>query len=154
MASETIRQQIVTNIDTRIKTILIPEIGEPVYKTDLGENVFWWRDMENNPFMASEVPGISLKDVLDNPEPYTMGHDLHRLMVEMDLATTTEVQMRQVIGDVEICVNTDLTWTNLAITTIIESDETVVEHKDQKYFGSKMLMEVQYKTAMGNPYNA
>lgn len=81
-----------------------------------------------------------------------MGYDLHNLMIEIDLATTSQEEMRKVLADVEKAVNVDLTWTALAFYTRIEGDDSEVEHLDQKYFGSKLIMTVQYKTVMGNPY--
>ena len=45
-----IRQQVFSAIRTQLETILT----DNSYNSDAGENVFEWRDVENNPLQVSE----------------------------------------------------------------------------------------------------
>ncbi len=149
LTGDSIRIQIIGKINVRFKTILI----SGGYATNLGANVNWWRDLENNPFQASELPGINLKDDVVNTEPHSTATMYHVMPIKIDIATISPEEMRKALADIEKAMHIDRTWGNIASHTDLLSDESVVEQKENKYFRTSIIMEVQYFTTIGNPYS-
>ena len=124
-----------------------------IYKTNLGSHIFGWRDLENNPFQASELPGINLRDDIAETSVHSTAKMYHVMPIKMDIATISPEEMRKALADIEKAMHTDRTWGNLASHTDLLSDESVVEQKENKYFRTSIIMEVQYFTAIGDPYS-
>ena len=143
-----IRTQVIGKIDTRFKTILTTG----GYKTNLGSNINWWKDLENNPFQASELPAANLKDSSCDPSPHAMGVDIHDMNIECNVYASTIAATRQVIADIEKVIKTDLKWTALALDTVLLADEIDVTQLENKFFGAIVPFKVSYLTKMGDPY--
>ena len=146
---DSIRQRIMVQVDTRFKTI---KIGFG-FKTDLGLHVNWWRDMEKNPFQPTELPGVNLIDDVENVEHDSTAKDFHTMPIKIEIASTLAEEMRKAIADIEAAMHIDRTWDHLASHTRLLSNESDVRHEGQKYLGTRVVMEVQYFTRIGDPFS-
>lgn len=145
---DSIRTQIISKIDTRFKAILITG----GYATNLGSNINWWKDLENNPFQSSELPAANLKDSICDPVPHTMGIDRHEMDMECQTFAGTIGAIRSIIADIEKAICSDRKWTNLAFDTELLTDEIDVIQLENKFFGANVPFMVSFLTLMGNPY--
>ena len=146
------RQLICNKVDTRLKTILIAN----GYNTDLGKNVFEWRD---NPIDESELPALGWRDVSEddsNASTGTIGYHNHVLTMEFKVATakgkTTAQEIRALLADVIKAVGVDQTWDGLAIRTDPVSNEMQVEEAETIIGGVTITLTITYQTKKWNPY--
>ncbi len=139
-----IRQQIITAIDTRFKTILIAG----GYETNLGSNVFAWR---SEPLQESELPALIYRD---RTEARMLGCGIYDLSlgVEIELFSSSAAGVRSLLVDLEKGIFTDETWGGLALTSEIEMNEMEIEQKENIFCASKIIMAVEYRTVRGDPY--
>jgi hypothetical protein len=149
----TIRVRILLAIGTRLLTILTTNS----FETDIGSHVFVWRDLDKEPLQASEVPSVLYNDISDEPLPEmsVFGADAHTLHIEIKAASagaTVESTLRNIIADLEIAINTDLTWGGYAIDSYLGTNEAAVEQIENKIGVITVPMTVIYRTAAGNPY--
>ena len=148
--STTIRQQIVTAFDTRMKTIKTTA----GYKTNLGASVFEWLEA---PLQESDPISLVYRDLQDTVVR-AIGCHTHTLTMQIVLiipAAATAAQVRNAIADVISCVGTDVTWSNLAQDTSVISDEEIeIEHQNRKIAGVSLKSEIEYTTAPYDPYTA
>jgi hypothetical protein len=149
--ADSIRQQIITKLDTRLKAILIAS----GYKTNLGQRVFDWRDPA---FGQTDLAGLSYRDVsTGNVETVTIAwpDSLQEfpLTVEMELKGTTPAVMRQMMADVLKAIGVDPTWDGLAISTEYLGDETDTEEQEAVIGATTMRILITYRTKAWDPYN-
>jgi len=147
--SDTIRQQIITNIDTRLKTILTTG----GYATNLGSHVFWWKEP---PFQATDLPAINCKDRVEeiNDELKTFEADGYALAIGLELffeGSSSIAELRKGIADIVKAVRTDETWTNLAIRSEIGNGEIQSVQLENIEAAVLMPLIIYYRTAVGNP---
>lgn len=148
-----LRQRILTALDTRLKTILIAN----GYETDLGQNVFEWRDTM---VQQSELPALVWKDLNEDPSSATVGKTIgyhwHDLTVEMSIlssdGSSTPEQMRKCLADVTAAVGTDTTFGGLAIRTQPVPNEAAVEQADRIIGAFRLTINIHYQTKKWNPY--
>jgi hypothetical protein len=142
----TTRQEIVDAIKARLATI---RTGNG-YGMDLGLHVFEWKVTA---FADSELPGVCFRDTEQTVAELTGGFRNVSLTVELILGAASGAStpgiVRQGIGDVVRCVDSDPTWGGLAWDTEIRSDEMFMDH-DGKLTGlAKVTAAVKYQTIRG-----
>lgn len=151
-AAITIRQYVVTALDTLFKTILIAG----GYQTDLGDNVFWWRD---EPLQLTEMPGIRCRDTLETTVR-AIGQHEHSLTIEGVISVNSSDNgetMRKVKADIIKALQTQIP-PNVCLGGYAEdispmtSETFEVEHEGSKIFGMLVRFEVQYATEPFDPY--
>lgn len=146
------RQLICQKIDARFKTILISN----GYNTDLGKNVFEWRD---NPIDENELPSLTWRDVSEddsNASAGTIGYHNHVMTMELKVATakgtTTAKEIRALLADIIKAVGVDQTWGRLATRTDPVSNEMQVEEVETIIGGVTITLNITYQTMKWNPY--
>lgn len=146
---DTIRQQIVTAIDTRLKAIKTTA----GYQTNLGNNVFQWRttaiDADN------EMPCATHRDTQDTID-LTIGLHLHTLKIEIGVfakGSTSPAEMRKLIGDIHEMTGSDVTWGGLAEDTKIISEKIISAHEENKFMGIEVELEVEFTTKVFDPFS-
>lgn len=141
------RQQIIFALDARLKTILVAD----GYKTNLGQNVSWWRQ---EPYADNES-GISCEDSSAAPEWIGAGLQLQRLNVEIRIVMPVGAQaaeMRAAAADVIRAVGTDLTFGGL-VEDCVQGDEPMsVEQEATRHGGTIINLALEYVTEPWNPY--
>lgn len=149
-----IRQIILTALDTRLKAILIAS----GYETDLGLSVFEWRTTE---FQATELPGITWRDyAASEAVPITiMGASSkveQALDVEMDIMVQdgpdTGSTIRKCIADVQKAIGIDPTWGGLAVGTDDSGNETMRDQAGKITGSVTMRIRITYRTKAWNAY--
>jgi low affinity Fe/Cu permease len=140
--AETIRQQIVTAVETRLKTILVAN----GYRTAVGANVFLWRD---SALTTAELPGMILRDRKAPVEVVSMQHQDNNLKFEVECyakGATTAAQGRLMLDDVVKCIGVDQTWGRLARYTLLDSHEIDLDQNAETIGGVKIEFTVVYRT--------
>ena len=140
------RQEIVDAIKARLATIRTVN----GYDTDLGLHVFEWKVTA---FADVELPGVCFRDTEQTVVELTGGFRNTSLTVEFILGaasgSATASIVRQGIGDMVRCLDSDPTWSGLAWDTAIQSDEMFMDH-DGKLTGlAKVTAVVKYQTLRG-----
>lgn len=138
-AATTVRQQIVTAIDTRLHGILTAN----GYRTNLGSNVYTWK---TEPFTASQIPGADIQDGAEDTVFITCGEHLHRLTVNVRVVSTTEADVRKAIADVVQAVGTDVEFSGLAQDTGIDTDGSVGQDQrgETLMYAGRVTLIVEY----------
>jgi hypothetical protein len=135
---------IIDDLDTKFKAIKTTA----GYKTNLGNYVFAWRDLEKNPFQTSELPGLNYKDTVEH-ESLTFEKTLETMSVECDIGATSASIIRDCISDIEKAVAT-VTVSGKQINAELLSDEMNVEHLENLVFMGKAIIQIQYIVTKGN----
>lgn len=146
------RQLICNAFDARLKTILTTN----GYNTDLGLNVFEWRD---TPFELNELPAINWRDLLEddsNATAGTIGYHNHGVTFELKVVTakgsTTAKEVRAILADLIAAVAVDQTWDKLALRTDPVKNEMEVEEAERIVGGMTVTLNIIYQTKKWNPY--
>ena len=120
-------------------------------------NTFKWRDLERNPFQPSELPAVNLRDATEEISILSWTRDLRILIVILEIAvvesTDAPAEMRGVIADLEVSINTDRTWGTLALESELLLNEMQIEHLENKIMVARVPLRIQFTTAFGNPYS-
>jgi hypothetical protein len=142
-----IRHRILKAIDTRLKAVL--KAGE--YNTNLGQNVFEWRETD---LQEAELPGVKYRDK-NNETVITVGKHLQVMPVTFDLYWTgTAEDIRKLIADLIKAIGTDITWGGLAEDTTPpgDSEEIRAEQNDKKIWHAQLKFTVEYLTDPWDPF--
>ena len=145
--ADTIRQRIVTAIQTALSGISIAN----GYKTDVGARVYVWHV---TPYGDDQIPCVNLFDRVCETERHLSGRHHHKLRIEIvvtALGTSTDSDLRKMIGDVIKVMGANRKWGGLAYDTDPQSDEIVVEQGDRRRGGANLVFVVHFRT---EPYNA
>lgn len=153
--ADSIRQRILTALDTRLKTIRT----SAGYETELGLNVYEWRVID---LQEMELPGLIWKDyAVGAAEPVTMIMGDESLTEQiMDIDITIKVQdgqdtastIRKAIADVQKAIGTDETWGGLALMTSDNGNETERDQEDRITGNVTMRIGITYHTTRWNAY--
>lgn len=146
--TDSIRQQIISSVDTRFKTILTTN----GYQTDIGANVFDWRA---EALEDSNLPALIYRDIQCSTEISNISSYTHKMTVEAIavVANDTPVAIiRQIIADIDEAIGVDDRWGNLAVLTERISDESGIEIDDKKYAGCRITMVITFRTLGWNDY--
>lgn len=140
------RQEIVDAIKARLSSIRTAN----GYDTDLGLHVFEWKVTA---FADSELPGVCFRDTEQLVAELTGGMRNISLTVEFILgaaagAATASI-VRQGIGDVVRCIDSDPTWGGLAWDTAIQSDEMFMDHDGRLTGLAKVTAAIKYQVQRG-----
>jgi hypothetical protein len=144
------RQQIVTAIDTALKTILVAN----GYETNMGAAVTWWAPA---PIEAVTLPAVNAKDT-DVTIWRSIGEHGHDLTVSVDIFlqpayATADVEMRKAIADVTKCVGVDVSWGGLAQDTgLITENGLHIEQLEYCFAAVGLSFVVEFTTNAWDPY--
>lgn len=148
MATKSIRQQIIDEIDKRLKTIRV----SAGYETEAGKYVFEWRD---RPMEEGELPGIIYRDLSDPITTDSKTTHIHNLNLEVELfASGSDVPttIRKMIADVNKAIGTDERWGALAIETIPDSEDMVTEEGSKRLMSAIVRVNISFHTGYFKPY--
>jgi len=148
--ADSVYQDIIDAVN--VKLIAILTTGG--YVTNLGTNVNWWRDLENKPFQASELPAANCKDSISDVSSMAMNVDGYQITILIEIVCATIAVVRSAIADVIIALKAGGTWGGLAYNTEIMSSECEVEQKENKYFSTTLSVEIYFNTVQGDPYTS
>jgi hypothetical protein len=156
--ADSIRQKIFDLVIARFRGILTTG----GYETNLGQQVFGWRDLVNKPLMETELPAINLRDVKCTIDPQTAGIWHHQLEIEADIiassGTTTAQDVRKMLADVYKSIGVDRFWTDgggirRAFNTEPKTDEIAVEQESKVVGGARINFVIHYRTKSFDAYN-
>lgn len=148
----TIRQRVVTALDTLFKTIKTTA----GYQTNLGSNVFWWRD---TPLQVSELPGLVCRDIAETTVRAVGQHE-HILTVQAIISLESSddgATVRKEIADITKALGTQVS-PNVCLSGYAEdidppdSEVIEVEHAGIKIYGMAVNIRIHYATAPFDPY--
>lgn len=140
--ADSIRQQIVTNLDTALKTIT--KLNG--YKSDAGKNVFEWLETLTE---ITALPAIIWRDTDEARAFIGNIQEDRRLTVEIELlaaGTTSPATMRDLLSDITRLVGFNKDWGGLAITTFPVSDTIGTEKEGKRVAGGLVVFEIAYRT--------
>ena len=145
--AESKRQQIVTAIDARLKTIRVVN----GYETNAGNNVYEWR---SSAMIESELPGLIYRDTQET-EALSIGYQVHTLTIEIEgyvVGNAAPANLRKLIADVIKAIGVDSLWSALAEDTRSVEETIQVEQEERRIAGTRIKIEVDYRTGIFNPY--
>ena len=130
-----IRQTLIDNIKTQLQTITTGN----GYETNLGSNVFEWRE---TPLQQSELPGIVIRDP-SNQQTKTFGKHESVLKLEIEIYTQgLPVVTRKAIADVIKCIGVeglkDQPFTVAEVVKFSGDEEIDASHTEHRFAGVKM----------------
>ncbi len=145
--ADSIRQQIVDALETRLKDILVAK----GYKTDLARNIFIWRTTD---LQESELPALVVRDMPEDVivrgtnHEYTLTFELEAKIKNSPItAMIPAKEAREVIADVIKAIGVDPNFSNLVQGTRPVSNESLsIEQKDKKVASLIMKIEIRYVT--------
>jgi hypothetical protein len=143
------RQQIVEAVDAGLKTIRKANN----YKSDLGLNVYEWRD---EPVPDDRLPACTWRDtdeVVSDTSSFL--YHAHELVVSIELLAGTEdapAQLRILIADVVTMIGANLTWDGLAADTRPETESIRTEREGKRIAGAVVTFRIYYETDRFNAY--
>jgi N-acetylglucosamine-6-phosphate deacetylase len=143
-----IRQQIMTAVDARLKTVTT----DNGYNTNLGASVHEWRETA---LEIAELPGVIYRDI-SQTTVIAVGYHVHNLVLELDIfvsGASAPALLRQCIADAITAVGTDRQWSTLAEDTLPVNDENIaIEHEGKRIGGVRLRFVIQYCTQPFDPY--
>lgn len=140
--ADSVRQIIMSAIDTRLKEILV----SGGYETNIGLNVFDWR---NEPLEEGDLPALIYRDVACATEITSLNHFVHRLSINILAAVSGSTPMatiRKIIADIDEAIGKTPTWGGYALNTERISDESEIQIGDKKYAGCQISILVTFRT--------
>jgi hypothetical protein len=145
---DTIRQQIITSVDARFKTVLVTN----GYQTDVGANVFDWRA---EALEEGDLPALIYRDTVCSTEISNISSYTHKMTVEIIAVVANDTPMaiiRNIIADLDKAIGVDDRWGGLAILTERTGDESWIEIDDKKYAGCRVTVVITFRTLGWNDY--
>jgi len=146
--ADSIRQQIISALDTRLKAILTTG----GYETNIGVNVFDWR---SESLEESDLPALIYRDISAETTIDTMASFAHKMTLNILVAvqnSTPMAEIRKIIADIDKAIGVDHTYGNLALMTERISDESGVEIDEKKFAGCQIVYVITFRTSGWNDY--
>lgn len=147
--ADSIRQRIITAVDTRLKAMLTTG----GYELNLGRSVHEWR---STPFDEGDLPAVVYRDTNEVVE-VTVGRHDHRMELEIEMVlsgSTAPATMRKAVADIVKAVGADVTWGGLAFDTGYAGSENIaVMQNERRIAGVLMRFVVSYATVPFDNYN-
>ena len=145
--ADTIRQRIVDAIDTRFKAILT----SGGYQTNIGNKVFWWKD---TPLQISDLPGMNCKD---NSPDKSLGCGVEDVILPISIeaatsGSTTAVDLRKIVADLEKAIGVDETWGGLAQATDLKEEGIFIQQNENKVGLVNLTMVIEYTLVRFDAY--
>lgn len=141
--ADSIRQQIITALDTRLKTITKAK----GYGTDAGKNVFDWLDRD---LADSELDAIVYRDPSNEIADETFNQTTNRLRLEIEARTkaaaTTAAQIRKIVQDIYAALGTDEKFGQLAYQTLQVGETIDIQQQDKIMASATITLDVYYIT--------
>jgi hypothetical protein len=155
MNPPSIREQILVNLDARLKTITAAN----GYNTDINAaHVFRWLSRD---ILDAEMPAINYKDIEcseqeTGPDACPIGMQQYTLTVELELhvatATTTPTSAVGFIADIQTAVGVDYTFGGLANRTEYGGDSSEEELHELTIGRTTLKLKIVFRTMLWNPY--
>jgi len=114
----------------------------------LGDNIFAWC---KTPLQASELPALVYRDRTETKEP-GWGIYENKLSIEIEIFGNTVDEVRACLADLETAIFSDDTWGGLALITDLDSNDMEIEQKEDIFVASKIILNVLYRTVIGDPF--
>ncbi len=146
--TDSVRQQIISALDTRLKAILVAN----GYQTNIGANVHDW--LSETP-SEDDLPILDYKDVSVSTEIGSFVDFTHEMSLIIRAAVksgTPMVAIRQVIADVDKAIGVDHTFGQLALITKRIGDESGVQIGDQVFAGCGINLLITFRTLGWDDY--
>jgi hypothetical protein len=138
-----IRQQIMSAVDTRFKTILTGA----GYNTNIGLHVFDWLERD---LADTEIDALVYFDRTNDIEGNTIHAYLNKLQLEIGVKTkdafSTAAQIRLMIQDVYKAIGTDDRWSGLAIDTQPVLEVIDIQQWDKVMGSAIITVIIEYET--------
>lgn len=138
-----IRQSIITALDTRLRTITIAN----GYQTNAGQRVFDWLDRD---LADTELDAIVYRDPANEISQETFSQVDNRVRVEIEVktksASTTGAQVRKLIEDVYKAIGTDETFGGLAHEAQPVSENIDIQQADKIMGSATLVIDIYYMT--------
>ena len=144
---DTIRQQLITAIDVKLKTILVAG----GYRTNLGQNVIEWDLTPLDP--SQDVFRLTYRDEEETRADLSVGEQdmaLPLTILVLAVGGTSLSEMRKMIADVVSAMYADPTWGGLASDTV--QDGTTKLDKGQaadQASGAELKFRIEYAVERG-----
>lgn len=136
-----IRQQIITALDTRLRTITTAN----GYLTNVGQRVFDWLDRD---LADTELDAIVYRDPANEISQETFSQVDNRVRVEIEVktksASTTAAQVRKLIEDVYKAIGIDETFGGLAHEAQPVSENIDIQQADKIMGSATVVIEIYY----------
>ena len=148
----TIREDIISALDTRLKTIK----ATAGYASNVGSHVFEWRE---DPLQDGELDALEYRDLACETGPTeTIRTWMHKLTVQIRICSKTMDQIRKIIGDLDKAIGADTldpTKATMLSSLIIErtGDETAIEFKERRYLVCIVTYIMTYPTVEWDQYH-
>lgn len=146
------RQQIVDAVKTRFQAITVAG----GYETNIGNNVFEWRDIPSVMVEENDMPCVLVRDPRTEITQRVSKVQDHDLTIEAAVVTATAtipVQVRKMIADIYKAIGVDRTWGGKALDTLPVKDEMGVEHAGKRFGGATVTFTIRHRTLSYDPYN-
>lgn len=136
-----IRQQIITALDTRLKAIKV----SGGYQTNAGLHVFDWLDRD---LADTELDAIVYRDRQNVITQETFNQCQNTMRVEIEAktkqASTTAEQIREIIEDIYKAIGTDETFGGLALGANPVSEDIDIQQQDKIMASATVVIEIYY----------
>jgi hypothetical protein len=143
---DTLRQQIITAVDAKLKTILVTG----GYYTNLGQNVKEW---DETPLAVSEAFRVEYRDEEELRQDLVVGEQDIMLPLTIRVlaaGSTSPATLRKMLADVAKAMHADPTWGGLASDTV-QDGAAVVEKAEAADIaaGTQVKYRVEYSLDRG-----
>jgi hypothetical protein len=145
-----VRETIVAAVKTRFQAILV----SGGYRTNLGNNVFLWRNLAATPLDANELPGINIKDTKCASDQNTSHVQIHNLLIEVEglaASSATPTDIRKMISDLQQAILVDRSWGIYNVDTRPIGDAMDIQHKEDVVGGFRYQFTIIYRTLSFRP---
>lgn len=144
-----LRQQIADALVTRLKTITVAH----GYSVDVGNSVYCWRDLDNDPLHKADCPAITFEDGSASMETRNLDGDmLHVLSVSFTLHvanSTTATTVRNGLNDIAKAIEGDETLGGLTLG-YVPTEHSMDLHQDGDTIGAgTYAIEITYLADRG-----
>ena len=141
------RQQIIT----KVKAALAAIKTTAGYKSNLGLNVFYYKDTDNNPVQSQELPAAIVRITERILETSSFATWDRSLEFDLTLIARTDDKAWELADDIEQAIRGNEQWDDLAEDTDASDNRNIdVHHGDKKYIAVSMTMRIQYVTDRHN----
>ena len=146
--ADTIRQQIMAALKTRLDTISTAN----GYETDA--TVYEWHVTDVS---SDDLPVLDIRDS-EQVTAAAVQEDEHTITGEITAlaagsASAAASAVRNLIGDTVKAIGTDVTFGGLAQDTQIDGDVITIDHEDKRIAGATITVRIIYTTPHMNPFS-
>jgi hypothetical protein len=114
----------------------------------LGDNIFAWR---KTPLQKSELPALIYRDRTETKGKSAFKEDIRIITLEVEIFAETAEKIRECLADIERSIYTDETWGGLALSTAFNINDVEIEHMEDYFSASRILIDVTFFTVGNDP---